>query len=374
MNRALLLISLFIIGCNPGEKKSLVQHHTGTALKYAKGFSVSKVGHATLIEVNYPYQGATSGYRYLLVERGKEVPPHESSTTVIFTPINSIICTATSHLPLLDYLGVSNKLIGFPTLDYVSSEKIRARIDSGKIEDVGVDMGLNLEKIAVLKPDMLMGYTMTGELGQYKKLSQLGVPVVMNAEYLEEHPLGRAEWIKFMALFFNKEKEAEEVFDMIEKNYVSTKDLIKPSQPKPTVLSGVLYGDAWFLPGGQNYGAKLLRDAGCIYLWEEDASNGYLQLSFESVYEKAHDADLWIGVASFASLQEIKNADERYTKLKPYQTKQVFTYDARKGAKGGSEYLELGYMRPDIILKDLVKIAHPELLPEYDLYFHKKLE
>jgi iron complex transport system substrate-binding protein len=92
------------------------------------------------------------------------------------------------------------------------------------------------------------------------------------------------------------------------------------------------------------------------------------------VYEKAHEANLWIGVASFSSLDEIKNADGRYTKFKPYQTGNVYTYDFRKGAKGGSEYLELGYMRPDIILKDLVKIAHPELLPEYELYFHKKLE
>ena len=94
----------------------------------------------------------------------------------------------------------------------------------------------------------------------------------------------------------------------------------------------------------------------------------------ESVYEKAHAADLWIGVGSFTTLEEIKNADERYTKFNPYQTKQVFTFNGRKGAKGGSEFLELGYLRPDIILNDIVKIAHPELLPEYELYFHKRLE
>jgi iron complex transport system substrate-binding protein len=135
-----------------------------------------------------------------------------------------------------------------------------------------------------------------------------------------------------------------------------------------------VYGDTWFLPGGQNYAAKLLSDAGCQYLWSSDSTKGFLQLSFESVYEKAHEADLWIGVASFTTLEELSNADQRYTKFKPYQTKQVYTYNARKGAKGGSEFLELGYLRPDIILKDLVKIAHPELLPEYSLYFHKDLQ
>ena len=109
-------------------------------------------------------------------------------------------------------------------------------------------------------------------------------------------------------------------------------------------------------------------------MWEENTSNGFLQLSFESVYEKAYKADLWIGVASFKSLKEIESADKRYAKFRPFQTSQVYTYDARKGAKGGSEFLELGYLRPDLILQDLVKIIHPDLLPEHTLYFHKKLQ
>lgn len=378
MNRHFsLLISILLFGsqCNaPDKKKSSEEIELDTTIKYAKGFKVSRNNNATWVEVTYPYQGATTGYKYVLVDRGQTPPAHDDDVTVIYTPVQRIVCTATSHLPLLDYLEESEKLVGFPSLDYVSSEKIRKRIDAGQVKELGVDMGLNIEQIALLKPDLLMGYTMTGDMGQYKKIQQLGVPVVMNAEYLEEHPLGRAEWIKFMALFFKKEKEADLVFGMIEKNYIATKALVANYSSQATVLSGVVYGDAWFLPGGQNYNTKILKDAGFNYLWEDNSSNGYLQLSFESVYEKAREADFWIGVASFASLQEIKNADERYAKFKPFQTKQVYTYDARKGAKGGSEFLELGYLRPDIILKDLVKINHPELLPEYSLYFYRRLE
>jgi len=128
------------------------------------------------------------------------------------------------------------------------------------------------------------------------------------------------------------------------------------------------------MPGGQNYAATLLQDAGCNYLWADDVSQGFLELSFETVYERARDADLWIGVGSFNSLNEIKKAEERYARFKPFLERQVYTYNARQGAKGGSEFLELGYLRPDLILKDLVKIAHPELLPAHDLYFHKRLE
>ena len=342
-------------------------------ITYAKGFKVSKVGTAKLIEVTYPHKGATSGYKYLLVKKGSTVPKHDTDTKVIMIPIERIVCTSTTHIPLLDYLDISDKLVGFPTTDYISSEKTRKLVDAGRVEELGAEKGMNLEKLAVLKPEAVMSYTMTADLGQLKKVQELGIPVLLNAEYLEEHPLGRAEWIKFMALFFDKEKEANTVFNMIEKNYLETKKLADKSTKRPTVLSGVIYGDAWFMPGGQNYAAKLINDAGAQYLWSSDSTKGFLQLSFESVYEKAHAADVWIGVASFSTLEEIKNADERYTKFNPYQIRQVYSYNARQGAKGGSEFLELGYLRPDIILKDLVKIVHPELLPEYQLYFHKRL-
>jgi iron complex transport system substrate-binding protein len=351
---------------------SITVTHAQT-VRYAKGFKISKLGSSKLVEITYPYKGATSGYKYLLVKKGTTPPKHDSNVKVIYTPLDRIVCTSTTHIPLLDYLNISEKLVGFPTTDYISSEKTRKLVDAGKVEELGADKGMNIEKLAVLKPEAVMSYTMTADLGQLKKVQELGIPVILNAEYLEEHPLGRAEWIKFMAMFFDKEKEADIVFTMIEKNYLETKKLASTVEKKPTVLSGVIYGDAWFMPGGQNYAAKLINDAGATYLWSSDSTKGFLQLNFESVFEKAHAADLWIGVASFATLEEIKNADERYTKFNPYQIKQVYSYNARKGAKGGSEFLELGYLRPDIILKDLVKIAHPELLHDYELYFHRRL-
>jgi iron complex transport system substrate-binding protein len=373
----LFALSLSFLSCSTKKTERPQSSDTGvsaTSLRYAEGFKVSILGNSKLVEVKYPFQGATSGYTYLLVPQGQPIPEHEAETRVIFTPLKSIVCTSTTHIPLLDYLDETDKLVGFPTTDYISSERMRRRIDAGQIQELGVDKGLNLERLAMLKPGMVMGYTMSSDFGQFKKVEELNVPVVINAEYLEKHPLGRAEWIKFMALFFNKEKQADSVFGVIEKNYLEVKALANNAQKKPSVVSGIVYGDTWFLPGGQNYASKLFKDAGCQYLWGEDPSNGFLELSFESVYEKARNADVWIGVGTFKSLEEIKNADHRYTKFKPFQSKEVYTYDARQGAKGGSEFLELGYLRPDIILKDLLKIGHPDLLPGYELYFHKKLE
>lgn len=372
---SLLIIALFIASC--GNKKnqnnSFVVDSTYT--KYAKGFRIAHKENITQVEVLKAYQGSEEVLTYWLIDEAEEIPEHESHIKIIRTPIKSIVCTSTTHIPLLDYLNESAALIGFPTTDYISSEKMRSRIDNGFVTDLGVDKGLNIERLAALAPDLVMAYTMTNDYGQFKSIEDLGTPVVMNAEYLEEHPLGRAEWIKYMALFFNKQKMADSVFTAIEENYLQTK--AKADQltgVKPTVLSGIVYGDAWFMPAGQNYAAKLLRDAGFNYLWSDDSTTGFLQLPFELVYSKASQADYWIGVGSFKTLEEITSSDKRYGTFSAFQNKKVFTYNARIGAKGGSEFLELGYLRPDIILQDLVKIAHPQLLSDSTLFFHKNLE
>lgn len=367
-------IALLLIACD-GKRSSPSADEVSPegGIRYAEGFTIQTIGNAKLVEVTYPFQGATSGYTYLLVPNGEEPPAHAEDTKVIYTPVESIVCTSTTHIPLLDYLDETDELVGFPTTDYISSEKMRQRIDSGKVVDLGIDKGLNLERLAMLDPGLVMGYTMSGDYGQFKKIESLGIPVVINGEYLEQHPLGRAEWIKFMALFFNKEDVADSVFAVIEKNYLEAKAMVADADTLPSVLSGIVYGDAWFLPGGQNYAAKLFKDAGCQYLWADTENNGFLELSFEMVYAKGHAADLWIGTGSYKSLAEIAAADRRYTSFKPFRTQRVYNYDARVGAKGGNEFLELGYLRPDLILRDLIKIAHPDLLPDHQLYFHRKL-
>lgn len=370
----ILLFALFSCIQKKNSPDSHGSQHVSINIKYAEGFKVTSLDYGKLVEVIRPYQGSADSYKYLLIEKGIKPPDNHSGITVIQVPISSIVCTSTTHIPLLDYIDESEALIGFPTTDYISSEKMRKRIDLGQVAELGIDKGMDLEKIAVLKPNLVMGYTMTAEVGQLKKIEELGIPVVLNAEYLEKHPLGRAEWIKFMALFFTKEAEADSVFNSIEQSYLETQQKVLSISNKPSVLSGVVYGDTWFLPGGKNYAAKLLADAGCNYLWSDNDSNGSLELSFESVYEKAWQANLWIGVASFKTLNEIEITDKRYTKFKAFQNGDVYTYDIRKGSKGGSEFLELGYLRPDIILKDLVKISHPELLPDHELFFHRRLK
>jgi iron complex transport system substrate-binding protein len=375
MLRLLILTCVvpMLLSCRQ-EKREQVAAMDSTWIKYARGFRVERKDDATHVYVTYPYQNATSGFHYVLVKKGNTSYDAGPEGQLIEVPIEEIVCTATTHIPHLDYLGLTDKLVGFPTTDYISSEKMRARVDAGQVVELGIDKGMDLERLYSLHPGLVMGYTMSSDLGQLKKIQELGVPVVINAEYLEGDPLGRAEWIKFTSLFFNKEKEADSVFSAIEREYNRVKQLTASVPSRPTVMSGIVYGDTWFMPGGRNYAATLLRDAGCDYLWRETESHGYLELSFESVFQKAKDANLWIGTGTFSSLKELEAAEGRYALFQPLTSAKVYNYDARMGAKGGNDFLESGYLRADLVLKDLVKIAHPEILPRYELYFHQKLE
>lgn len=376
MKKPLLILLIALTGCNriPSENRQSSSEAAAQKLKYARGFSIKDFGTYSLVEVFKAAQTSDQTLQYFLVPKDSPIPEGLNGKTVIRTPVSSIVCTSTSHIPLLDYLDQSHTLVGFPTTSYISSSTTRRYIDEGKVVDLGVDKGLNLEVLATLDPDVVMAYSMTGDFGQFKKIADLGTPVILNAEYLENHPLGRAEWIKFVAAFYDLGEKAESVFDKIEADYLGIKATVPATEIRPTVLSGIMYGDAWFLPGGKNYAAQILRDAGCEYLWQQDSSHGYLELSFESVFEKAHNADLWIGVGPFTSMEQLKDGDDRYGRFKAYTTGNVYSYDARIGPTGGNEYLELGYLRPDLILKDLVNIAYPGALNDSSLYFHRKLK
>jgi iron complex transport system substrate-binding protein len=375
MKSALLLSALLFLltACSqPDRGNENHEEWKSIALKYATGFTLEQSDHAYRVKLSQPYKGAKQGLTYIF-HRGIESKNNTSVDAQAKIPIKTIVCTSTTHIPLLDYLEKSDALVGFPTLDYISSDTMRKRINSGKVSELGIDEALNLEKLIDLRPDLVMGYSLSGDLGQFTLVEETGIPVILNAEYLETHPLGRAEWIKLAGILFDELDLADSVFDLIEEEYLKAGSLMSQVDQKPSALSGVVYGDSWYLPGGKNYASTLLNNAGYDFFWKSDTTSAFLPLSFETVFDQAHNSDYWIGVASYRTLVEIAEGDQRYTSFQAYKTGNVYSYNKRIGEKGGSEFLELGYLRPDLILKDLIKIAHPELLPRHELYFHFKL-
>lgn len=341
---------------------------------YAQGFSITDKGDHTIIEVTNPWPDAGKTFRYALVKDKANFESTETFDAVVQVPVQNLIVTSTTHIPSLDMLGESDKLIAFPNLDYISSENTRKRIDEGKVTEIGNNESINTENVIDLQPDVMIGFAVTGNNKTYETLQRAGIPIVFNGDWNENHPLGKAEWIKFFGAFFDKNEEAAALFSEIETEYNTVKELAQTAENTPTVLSGALWKDIWYLPEGNSWGAQFIGDANGEYLWADSKGTGSIALNVETVIEKAQHADFWIGPGQFTSYQELEDANKAYTQLDAFKNKNVYSFSSLKGETGGVVYYELAPNRPDLVLKDLVKILHPDLLPDYELYFFRDLE
>lgn len=373
-----LLLGFVLSSCKDEPKTDTID--TGKteqlALKYAEGFKVSKSEHSTTLEITKPWPKAEKTYNYLLLTKtqaSKITYNKADYDAVIITPITKSVVTSTTHIPALELLNAEETLIGFPGTDYVSSKRTRNRIDDGKVRELGKNEGINTEVLLELNPDVVIGFGVDGVNKTFETIKKAGIPVIYNGDWVESSALAKAEWIKFFGVLFNKEKEADSIFNTIENNYLEAKAIAKQATSKPSVLSGAMHKDVWYLPNGSSPEAQFLKDANVNYLWKDTTGNGSLALSFEAVLEKAKDADLWLSPSYYRTLNQLKDANSLYTKFEAFKTKDIYSFTNSTGETGGVLYYELGTARPDLVLKDLIKICHPELLQDYTPYFFKRL-
>ncbi len=343
-------------------------------VKYAKGFTVQNYIGYSIVTVKNPWPKATKTYTYILQKKNGIVPDSLQQNMIIQVPVKSVVVTSTTHIPSLEMLDKENTLVGFPHLDYISSEKVRARIEAGKVKELGMNQNLNTEIILNLKPDVIIGYGIDNNNPTLDNLKKSGLKVMLNGDWNEETPLGKAEWIKFFGALYDNQKEANEIFTKIEKDYLNTLKIVKNATATPTILAGDMFEDRWYLPKGTSWGSLLLKEAKGDYLWKQTSGTGSLSLSFETVFEKAQNADLWITSGQFASLKKMTEMNPHYAQFKAFANKNVYSFSGKKGKTGGILYYELAPNRPDIVLKDIVKILHPELLPSYKPFFFEKLK
>lgn len=368
-----LFFGLLLFSCKGEKQQESAPEGTEVSIKYAKGFRITRFDGYTLVEVRTPWPDAKKGITYLLTEKGADVPENLDYDLKINVPIQSLVVTSTTHIPSLEALGVEDRLTGFPSTKYISSEKTRKNVDEGRIKELGNNESINTEMLLDLQPDVVIGFALDTNNKAYETIKNSGIPVVFNADWVEETPLGKAEWIKFFAPFFDKQAEADRIFAHIESEYSRAKALTQDIKERPVVLSGAMHKAVWILPGGKSWAAQFIKDAGGSYPWADTEDTGSLFLSMESVLDKAAPADFWISPTLFESYTALERANPHYTQFKPFQNKTIYTYSKTKGDGIGMLYFELGPNRPDIILKDLIRIFHPDKLPGYEPFFFKPL-
>ncbi|WP_413999084.1 ABC transporter substrate-binding protein [Flavobacterium sp. W1B] len=369
-----IFILATFIGCKKVEKLNDTKiTKAQNDIEYASSLSIYKYDGYSVVKITNPWPKADKNFTYILKQKNSVVPDSLQKYSSIQVPLQSIVVTSTTDIPFMEMLGVEKNLIGFPHTDYISSEKTRTLIDNGIVKNVGQNEKLNIEKLIELAPGVIMTFGLDNNNPMIDNLQKSGLNILIQADWMEQSPLGKAEWIKLFGALFGKEKEAKILFDSIVKNYNDALALVASKKPESTVLYGSMYQDQWYVARGNSWVAQFFKDAKANYLWKELEGTGSQAYSFENILMKGKKADFWIASGSYKTVAELGESNPHYTQFDAFAKKNVYTFESQKGATGGTIYYELAPSRPDLVLKDYIKIFHPELLPNYTFTFAQKL-
>jgi iron complex transport system substrate-binding protein len=372
------VLIIYLASCGRMSENHHVAHvdNNSALISRAERFTLQKNGSCTIATIFNPWQGANNVNQvYYLVKKGSMLPDGVDSLSVIFVPLEKIICMSTTHIIMISALGEEKTIAGMSGTGFIYSPDLIKNVEKGLIEDVGYDADLNKELILKISPDIIMMYGIGSESESYtSKIKELGVKVVFNADYLETDPLGRAEWIKFFGALYSKENLADSIYNKEVEEYSKLKSFIaRNAKNKPKVLLGFPYKDTWYISPGNSFISKMLADGGGNYLWQNTRSSVSMPMGIENVYLRGLTADYWLNIGSISSRREITTVDPRLSDLPCFKNDNLFNNIKRITAKGGNDYWECGSLYPHLILKDIATILHPELFSDNNLFFYRKI-
>jgi iron complex transport system substrate-binding protein len=344
------------------------------AIEDAANFSVEYRRSYKVVTVKDAYEGGPRE-RYVLAQCGTPAPRlvgDLAGAQVVTVPLASLFAFSTTQLSLLADLDRMDVLTGVAQRDAVMEPKAEARIKAGKVvEFAKVGLVLDVERVVAAKPSLLMA---TGtSSATLSVIRNAGVPVVANSEWREPTALGRAEWLKYMALFLNEERRARTVFGEMKSRYRSlrARATALPDAERPLVMTGRSTRGMFTIAGGRSYVAALIQDAGGRYAWAGNAAVGIVSVDLEAQIQRAANADIWINGGGWKNLAVMLEDEPRYAAFKAYRHGQVWVYERRETPTGRNDYWSRSVTRPDLVLADLVKIFHPKLTPEHAFEWYR---
>lgn len=363
-----ILVTVLVVSCRPKQKKqekTLVKSEI--ALSDATGFSIKELnGGRRLMSIMNPDNVSEVLAEFVLLPQDYDQPLQANEIKV---PCERIICLSSTQLAYFFELDTIAPIVGINSSRHLFHQKLKAKVASGKVKQVGKEGKFNVELIASLNPDLI--FVSPFKSGGYDAIRNLGVPLVPVAAYKESTPLGRAEWLKMVAPFVGMEAEADSIFADTKGEYERLKILTENVEHRPTIFSGKMTSGSFYVAGGASFFAHLFRDAGADYVIKDDKKGAY-PMDFETVYSLAHDADYWRFLTSSNAgygYQELKAEDERYSFFEAYQNKQIIFCNLRE-----VPYREQSAVKPHVLLADYISHIHPDLLPDYEPVFWVEME
>ncbi|HEY9294361.1 MAG TPA: ABC transporter substrate-binding protein, partial [Microlunatus sp.] len=342
-------------------------------LQYAKNFSISYHKSYQVLTVNQPEVGGKPE-SYVLVKCGAPKPRLTGELTQaqqLTIPVRSLFSASTTHLPSLEALGQLDVVTGVASKPLISSKAAQERVKSPDVTEFAPAGTANAEKIVASKPDVLI--TAGQSDPAYATVREAGIPVLADAEYLESSALGEAEWIKYFAALTGTEDQAATTFDKIAGDYRAA--VAKAADVDPTsVLINQPYQGSWTMPTGGTPMGKMITDAGGSWPWQDDKSSTSKNTDLETVFDKSADAKIWITSTNWKTKKEALGTEPRFADFAAFKSGDVWAPSKQVNAAGGNNLYELGVLRPDLVVGDLIAILHPDLEPDHQFTFYQKLK
>jgi iron complex transport system substrate-binding protein len=374
-NKYILLFILAIIfySCDTNTETKKETALNSVSLSYAKRFTIKTSSDFSVLELHGNKNDSNVTATFVLYKNQK--PNYSKDAYYIKTPVNRVASMSSIYTTMIAELNCENKIVAIDNVDYYNNVFIQQQVKKGTIIELSKGPQIDIEKTVALNPDLYLTFGMGSPKDDVdKKLVQSSIPIAISIDHLEETPLARAEWIKFFAYFFNKENMADSLFQITEKKYNDLKKMALKTTKKPSVLTEIKYGDAWYIPAGKSFIAHLIEDAGGDYFWKEDTKTGSSAQSFETVYTKAKDCDIWINLYNLNTKKELLSYDERYGLFKACKNNQLYNNNKTQNTLGYSNYWETGITHPEDVLGDLMAIFSPTLMVNHSFVYYKKLD
>lgn len=363
---------LLLSACGGGSKTSSLQAEGDTIrMKYSSLLQIVKHADYTVVTIRNPWDTLKVLHTYLLADREKTLPEHLPEGTVVRTPLQKSVIYSSVHCSLWSELDELKGIGGVCGLEYIKLPQIQEGCRNGSIVNVGNSMNPDIERIIDLRPDAILLSPFENS-GGYGRVGKLNIPIIECADYMETSALGRAEWMRLYGLLLGKEAQADSLFAGIEKEYLTLTQQVKSQNLKrPTVISEMKNSSAWYIPGGNSTMGRLYQDAGADYVFAYLSNSGSVPLAFETVFDRGGNADIWLikyNQPQDKTYSELERDYAPYARFKAFQDRKVYGCNTDH-----VPFYEESPFHPELLLKDLIKIFHPELLPDYDLKYFSNL-
>ncbi|MEN6619630.1 MAG: ABC transporter substrate-binding protein [Rikenellaceae bacterium] len=369
----LLILFLTLSACKR-RGNEVIYGKSGNGNEYAKYFRVSgQEGQIEFDIIDSWSSGKENICRYSIT-KAPDDSTEAGKITRIEYPIKRVVCMSTSHIAYMRALGLENLIVGVSGKQYISDQKILNSIERGEISDVGYEGSLNYELLLRLKPDVVFTYGILGENNVYiDKIKELGIDVIALGDYLEDHPIGKLEYLKLFGKLFNCSRSADSIYNSVKERYFSLNEVVSNADFRPKVLLNAPWKEVWYIPGNNNYMSVLIKDAGGDPVLSKDGESKSISYNLEEVYQKAMIADFWLNPNNFSTIDELKNSNPLFKNIPSLKSGKVYNNTKKETLQGGSDFWEKGVIEPDVILNDLINILHPEICSNRELIYYKKL-